>query len=104
LAIYGENAFAGLAEKLAQASPARAEVRAFLRMFYAQAQQVEMDSQGRIRIPVELAKFATLEKEIVLLGVQDHLEVWAVERWQNYLAQKQPHYDEIAEKAFTLDQ
>jgi MraZ protein len=101
LAIYGESSFAQLAEKLAQASPARADVRAFLRLFYAQAQQVEMDLQGRIRIPVELAKFACLEKEIVLLGVQDHLEVWAVERWQNYLAQKQPHYDEIAEKAFS---
>jgi MraZ protein len=100
LAIYGEQAFSRLAEKLAQASPAREDVRAFLRLFYAQAQQVELDSQGRVRIPSELAALAGLEKEVVLLGVQDHLEVWSAGQWQNYLAQKQLHYDEIAETAF----
>jgi DNA-binding transcriptional regulator/RsmH inhibitor MraZ len=36
----------------------------------------------------------------VLLGVQDHLELWASEHWQSYLADKQSHYDEIAEAAF----
>lgn len=103
LAVYNERAFSRLAEKLAQASPAKQEVRAFLRLFYAQAQQVELDSQGRIRIPAELAALARLEKEIVLLGVQDHLELWAAEEWKNYLAAKQPHYDEIAEMAFSND-
>ena len=34
------------------------------------------------------------------LGVQDHLELWAADRWQSYLAEKQAHYDEIAETAF----
>jgi MraZ protein len=101
LAIYNEQAFSRLAEKLALASPARQDVRAFLRLFYAQAQQVELDSQGRARIPTELASLAGLEKEIVLLGVQDHLEVWSAVHWQNYLSQKQPHYDEIAETAFS---
>jgi MraZ protein len=81
----------------------RQDVRAFLRLFYAQAQQVDLDSQGRVRIPAELAVFAGLDKEIVLLGVQDHLEVWAAEQWRNYLAQKQPHYDEIAETAFSVE-
>jgi MraZ protein len=100
LAIYSEQAFSGLAERLALAPPARVDVRAFLRLFYAQAQQVELDSQGRVRIPSELALLAGLEKEIVLLGVQDHLELWAAGQWQDYLAQKQPHYDEIAETAF----
>jgi len=104
LAIYSETAFSRLAEKLAQASPARQDVRAFLRLFYAQAQQVELDSQGRVRIPSELATLAGLEKEIVLLGVQDHLEIWAASEWRNYLLQKQPHYDEIAETAFGVEQ
>jgi DNA-binding transcriptional regulator/RsmH inhibitor MraZ len=42
-----------------------------------------------------------LGKEVVLLGVQDHLELWAADRWDAYLAEKQPRYDEIAEAAFT---
>ena len=71
-----------------------------MRLFYAQAQGVELDGQGRVRIPPELAQLAKLEKDVVLLGVQDHLELWAAPRWQAYVAEKQAHYDEIAENAF----
>ena len=103
LAMYTEDAFARLAERLAHASPTRQDVRAFSRLFYGQAQRVETDRQGRIRIPPELAQLAQLEKEIVLLGVQDHLELWAAARWQSYRTEKQGHYDEIAETAFGQD-
>jgi MraZ protein len=100
LAIYAESAFSRLAERLAEASPTRQDVRAYTRLFYAQAQQVELDVQGRVRIPPELAAWAGLQKDVVLLGVQDHLELWAADRWAAYLAEKQPHYDRIAEAAF----
>jgi len=99
LAIYTQEAFARLADRFSGASPTRQDVRAFTRLFYARAQRVELDRQGRIRIPSELAKLAQLEKEAVLLGVQDHLELWAAKRWETYLAEKQPHYDQLAESA-----
>jgi MraZ protein len=100
LALYTEEAFARLADRLAQASPTRQDVRTFNRLFYARAQRVELDSQGRVRIPPELAELARLDKEVVLLGVQDHMEVWAAERWKSYLAERQGNYDAIAEAAF----
>lgn len=100
LAIYTEEAFARLAEHIQRASPTRQDVRAFTRLFYARAQRAELDGQGRVRIPQELAELARLDKEVVLLGVQDHLELWSAERWEAYLAEKQSHYDEIAEAAF----
>jgi len=100
LAVYTEEAFAKLAERLAGASPTRQDVRSFNRLFYARAQRVELDAQGRVRIPPELADLAKLDKEVVLLGVQDHVEIWAAQRWQAYLTERQGHYDEIAEAAF----
>ncbi len=100
LAIYAEDALARLAERLAQGSPTRQDVRTFNRLFYARAQRVEWDSQGRVRIPPELAQLAGLEKEVVLLGVQDHVELWDAGRWRSYLAEKQGQYDQIAEAAF----
>lgn len=100
LALYTEEAFARLADRLAQASPTGQDVRTFNRLFYARAQRVELDTQGRVRIPPELAELARLDKEVVLLGVQDHVEVWAADRWKSYLAERQGHYDEIAEAAF----
>jgi MraZ protein len=99
LALFTEEAFARLAERLTQTSPTRQDVRAFTRLFYARAQRVELDTQGRVRIPPELVELARLEKEVVLLGVQDHVEIWAAERWAAYLADRQGHFDEIAETA-----
>ena len=100
LAIYSEEAFGHLAERLAQASPTRQQVRDFTRLFYGQAQQVELDGQGRIRLPKHLVALARLHKEVVLLGVQDHLELWGADRWEAYLEDRQGRYDEIAEAAF----
>jgi MraZ protein len=100
LAIYTQQSFAGLGQRLGGASPTQQNVRAFTRLFYARAQRVELDKQGRIRIPAELAELAGLQREAVLLGVQDHLELWAADRWRRYLAERQAHYDEIAEAAF----
>ena len=100
LAIYTEEALTRLGERLAAASPAGPDVRAFGRMFYAQAQAADLDEQGRLRIPAELAKWAGLGGEAVLLGVQDHLELWDRGRWEVYLAERQGRFDQIAEGAF----
>ena len=99
LTLYTDAAFQLLAQRLAQSPPTRQDVRAFSRLFYGQAQYVELDRQGRIRVPAELAALAKLQNEVVLVGVQDHLEIWAREHWQTYMAEKQAHYDEIAETA-----
>jgi|YNPBryunderm2012_1023409.scaffolds.fasta_scaffold03684_5 MraZ protein len=102
LAIYSEDAFSQLGQRLAAASPNRRDVRAFRRLFYAQAQRVQIDRQGRVRVPAELARLAALDKqkEAVLIGVDDHMELWAAEKWQQYLTSQQAQYDRVAETAF----
>lgn len=101
IALYSEQAFSRLADRLEQFPPTGQDVRAFSRLFFAQVQRVEMDRQGRIRLPGDLAELASIEKDVVLLGVGDHLEVWDRDRWFNYLNQKQPHFDDLAENAFS---
>ncbi len=99
LAIYTEDRLAKLADQL-QGSPNAHDVRAFSRLFYARAQAVELDGQGRVRIPPELAQFASLTKEAMLVGVRDHLELWDRSRWEQYVAEKQTSYDQFSETAF----
>lgn len=101
LALYTEEAFMRLAERLGQTSPTAPDVRAFSRLFYAQAQRVELDRQGRLRIPPELADLGSIGEEAVMLGVRDHLELWDRGRWEKYQLDKQQRYDEIAERAFS---
>jgi MraZ protein len=101
IAIYTEAALGGLAARMAAASPAQQDVRAFNRLFYARAERVEIDAQGRIRLPPALASLAGLTKEAVMLGVQDHLELWDRTRWESYLAEKTGQFDQIAESALS---
>jgi MraZ protein len=100
LALFTEDALADLAGRLAQASPNAQDVRAFSRLFYARAQAVEIDGQGRVRIPPELADLAGLVREVVLVGVLDHLELWDRQRWEQYVKARQSQFDQIAEAAF----
>jgi MraZ protein len=99
LAIYPHAAFAGLAERLARSSPTAREVRDFSRLFYSQAKSTRIDQQGRLRLPSELVAWAALAGEVVLIGVQDHLEVWRPASWEAYAAERRHRYDQIAEAA-----
>ena len=99
LALYSEKAFEVLIGQI-QGSDAQQDMRAFNRLFYAQAQCVEIDRQGRVKIPPELCELAGFQKEIILLGVRDHMELWDKDRWDSYLDNKQPHFDNLVEQAF----
>ena len=98
--IYDQQALERLAHTLDQAPATDAEARVFRRLFFAQMESVEMDTAGRILLPDRLIDFASLKHEVVLLGVQDHLELWDAERWRQYRDQHGPRYDAIAEASF----
>jgi MraZ protein len=100
LALYPEPAFAALSERLASASPAAREVRDYSRVFFSQAACVVPDSQWRFRVPAELAKWAELAGEVMVVGVRDHVEIWRLERWQDYMSRCDAQYDRLAELAF----
>lgn len=60
------------------------EARMFKRYLLSQAQDAEMDSSGRLRIPQTLARHAALKRDAVILGNGDRIEIWAKERWSAY--------------------
>ena len=100
LMIYTPESFDQLAQRYSEKSGAKADMRGFMRLFYARAERIDVDSQGRIRIPDRLKGFAGLEREVVLLGVNDHLELWDTARWEDYVGSLNPQFDEIAALAY----
>jgi MraZ protein len=100
LALYPEKSFSQLAERLSAGSPTAPDSRDFNRLFFANARRLEVDGQGRVRIPSELAAQAGLAKEAVLLGVRDYMELWDHKRWETYQQEKAPQYDALAVAAF----
>jgi len=100
LGLYSLEAFEKLATRLAERTTNRAEVQNFLRLFYARAERVDMDGQGRVRIPERLMEYAGLKRDVMLLGVHDHAEIWDSGTWEKFLAKHTADYDEMARKAF----
>lgn len=98
--LYDPRGLQNLSAKLDQAPATDSEARVFRRLFFAQTEAVDIDSQSRILIPDRLVEFAGLEHEVVLLGVQDHLELWNAAKWQEYEAKHAPRFDAVAENAF----
>lgn len=101
LELYSPQAFNTLAVKLAERTTNRAEVRNYLRLFYARADEAPLDRQGRIRIPERLAEFAQLKHDVVLLGVHDHAELWDRTLWEEFLQSHGSQYDDMATQAFS---
>ena len=60
------------------------EARAEKRLFFGSSIPVELDSSGRILLPEDLRAWIGLEKEVVIVGVEDRAELWPVQAWQAY--------------------
>ena len=54
------------------------------RRFFGMALEVELDSQGRIVIPVRFRQYASLGSEAMVIGTRDRFEVWSTANWQAY--------------------
>lgn len=100
LVIYTAGVLEQVGDSLAKLSPAAKDARAFSRLFYAQVQPADLDRQGRMRIPPELAKLSGISGEVVVLGVRDRIELWDAAAWDAFLTTTQPSYDELAESVF----
>ena len=72
-----------------------------MRLFYASAERVEFDSQSRIRIPDRLADYAGLTRDVYLLGVQDHVELWDRDAWEAFMKLHTPEFDQLAHQALS---
>ncbi|KGA97021.1 cell division protein MraZ [Alkalihalobacillus alcalophilus ATCC 27647 = CGMCC 1.3604] len=94
-------------EKLEQSLKAlpftKKDARAFTRFFFSGATECEIDKQGRINIAVPLRDYAQLEKECVVIGVSNRVEVWAKENWEEYFAESEDSFSEIAENIIDFD-
>ena len=87
LYLYTEAGFEQRAAELIQSDAEADQLLTYERMYFSLARRVEMDSAGRIRLPENLIKRAQLGNDVVLLGVNDHLEIRDRETWHNYVEQ-----------------
>jgi MraZ protein len=84
LVIYPAKSFHKLLQDVMDAPNTVEGVRRYKRQVASAASDEVADKQGRIGIPKMLRDYAGLEKDIVVIGVIDHLEIWNPDTWKSY--------------------
>jgi MraZ protein len=80
------------------------EVRNLKRLRYGLAQELEVDGLGRVLIPENVQKWCSLGKEVAILGVDDHIEVWDRTRWTAFVEEQLAQHDKLAQRVIVLQQ
>ena len=81
LGLWTEDGFADVARRLTEKIRDGLAPQEAMRSFAANAHEVRPDSQGRITIPQRLREFAHLERDAVVIGAIDRIEIWDAARW-----------------------
>lgn len=102
LFVYPNDEWTRFEEKLKSLPLTNKNARQFTRFFLAGAAACEVDKQGRILLPQVLREFASLEKDVVLVGVASRIEIWSRERWDESMNAYDGDMDEVAENMESL--
>ncbi|WP_018753262.1 division/cell wall cluster transcriptional repressor MraZ [Paenibacillus sanguinis] len=98
LFVYPSQEWEVLEQKLKALPLMKSDARAFTRFFFSGATECEWDKQGRVNLPGNLRQYAKLEKDCVVLGVSNRVEIWSKNTWEQYFQQSEDTFNEIAEK------
>lgn len=98
LFVYPMNEWSILEQKLKSLPLMKSDARAFTRFFFSGATECEWDKQGRVNLPGNLRGYAGLDKECVVIGVSNRVEIWSKDTWEAYFQQSEGTFNEIAEK------
>lgn len=88
LAVYTASEFTRLAEQLQGARVTTKSARDYVRNFMASAELQVPDKQGRISIPTHLRVYAQLDRDLVVIGNNNKVEIWSSTLWEANLAEQ----------------
>ena len=95
---YAKADWAALAARLTALGSLSRDERMIQRHFFSGAAEVAPDKQGRVMIPAALASHAGLERDVVVAGVHDHLEIWDRVAWRAQIADVEGRAEDVAER------
>ena len=103
LFVYSLSNFEKIVNKLSTLQFTRKNVRAFERSFIGSASLNEFDKQGRINITSPLVHYANIQKECVIIGVNERLEIWGLEEFDKYMMESEESLGDKLEDLFDFN-
>ena len=100
LAIWPLADFVEQTQKLRSAPSSNKQVRDYQRMLASGASDETLDKQGRLTIPAPLRTYAALDKDVVVVGAINRVEVWDAAAWQTYSQAQEAEFAEMNDDVF----
>lgn len=100
LFIYSLEEWKKITDKLETLPFTKKDARQFIRFFLSGATEAQFDKQGRIVITTPLLEYAKIEKDCVIIGTGERLEIWSENAWNNFFNEASTNMSDIAENLF----
>lgn len=97
LTIYSLKQWEKMFEEINKLPTTKKAARQYVRMLTSTASECTLDNQGRIQIPTFLSKPVNITKECVVIGANDHIEIWDKTTWEAYYVDASNSFEEVAE-------
>jgi MraZ protein len=97
LTLYTQETFEKFANQLQTLNFNQVQVRQYVRLALASVVELTFDTHGRIQLPVETMKAFGLQKQVKIIGVNDHIEIWDLDQWTEYEKEQQANFESNAE-------
>ncbi|CAB4881753.1 MAG: division/cell wall cluster transcriptional repressor MraZ [Actinobacteria bacterium] len=98
IVVWPAAEFADYAQRLGEASRSDEKVRAYLRVLFSSAFDEQPDKQGRVTLPPALREYAGLDRDVMVVGNGQTVEIWDANAWNAYLASNEDAYSSISEE------
>lgn len=95
LFLFSDGQFREVVSRLRRGAFDGAEARNMQRLFFANTHRATLDASGRILIPEKLKSAVGIQKEIVMVGVVDRVEIWPRERWEAFEQERSGEFDSL---------
>lgn len=100
LTVYSLDQFATLTTRLREASLTNKATRSYVRMLASGAFDQVPDKQGRVTLAPLLREYASIERDVVVIGALDRIEIWDPGAWATYAASEEQEFADLSEEVF----
>ncbi|NYG57981.1 MraZ protein [Nocardioides daedukensis] len=100
LTVWSMEDFGRLTDRLREAPVTNKGTRDYVRMLFAAASQEVPDKQGRIGIPAVLREYASLSKDVMVIGAMNRIEIWDPTSWQEYSEEQEQKFSDLSDEVF----
>lgn len=103
LSIFKDSEYQKLVQEFETLSFNKKAARDYLRVQFASTCELEIDNAGRVQIPAQLLSKFQIGKEVMVIGMGDHIEVWNKETYEKYEKEAIENFETSAEKLDSTD-